>query len=179
MKILGWNCRGICNTSTINALRALIRVHNSDVIFLSETKAMESHMNRVASLLHFPYFCCVEACGRSGGICLLWSHSIKVEVLEFDPNLIAINILDCICSWTLVGFYGPPHKRHRSSAWENLIVLLESVEGPWLCLGDFNVILEDAEKEGGRIGSSSLPNYLKDLMFELGAVDLCFAGNMM
>jgi hypothetical protein len=49
--------------------------------------------------------------------------------------------------------------------------------GPWVCLGDFNVIFEDVEKEGGNIGCSSAPNFLKDLIFYLGAVDLGFSSN--
>jgi hypothetical protein len=36
--------------------------------------------------------------------------------------------------------------------------------------------VDDAEKDGGIRGSSSTPNFLKDLLFDLGAVDLGFAG---
>ncbi len=39
------------------------------------------------------------------------------------------------------------------------------------------IICEDSEKEGGTVGSSSVPNYLNELLFELGVVDLGFAGN--
>jgi exonuclease III len=72
MKIFGWNCRGICNALTVKALRTSIRVHNPDIIFLSETKASEHRINRVASLLGFPNYICVEAFGKSGVICLFW-----------------------------------------------------------------------------------------------------------
>ena len=43
--------------------------------------------------------------------------------------------------------------------------------------GEFNVVLEDEEKEGGNIGNSSCPNYLKEIMFNLGVVDLGYTGN--
>lgn len=46
-----------------------------------------------------------------------------------------------------------------------------------MCFDDFNAILGDSEKEGGRRGSSSAPNFLSEIMFELGAVDLGFSGN--
>ena len=92
MKIFGWNCRHICNASTVKALRASIRVHNPDIIFLSETKASEHHINRVASLLGFPNYICVEAFGKSRGIYLFWPQHIQVEVLEFDPQLIVVSI---------------------------------------------------------------------------------------
>jgi hypothetical protein len=51
------------------------------------------------------------------------------------------------------------------------------LEGPWLCFGDFNTILDAKEKHGGCNGSSSVPNYLRSLLFELGAVGLGFSGS--
>ena len=75
-----------------------------------------------------------------------------------------------------MGFYGPPYYHKRIKAWTNLVALLQSLEGPWLCFGDFNLIVEANEKLGGHTGSTSATNYLRNLMFELGAVDLGFSG---
>ena len=177
MKILGWNCRGICNAVTVKALRASIRVHSPEIIFLSETKASEIRIKRVATLLGFPSSFCVGARGKSGGICLFWHQHIQVDVLEYDSHLIVVSIHSNVCVWNFVGFYGPPQQTNRRIAWENLHALLESFCGPWVCLGDFNVIFEDTEKEGGNVGCSSALNFLKDLIFDLGAVDLGFSGN--
>uniref|UniRef100_A0A2N9ETY0 DUF4283 domain-containing protein n=1 Tax=Fagus sylvatica TaxID=28930 RepID=A0A2N9ETY0_FAGSY len=77
---------------------------------------------------------------------------------------------------SLVGFYGPPYYHKRIKAWTNLVALLQSLEGPRLCFGDFNLIVEANEKLGGHTGSTSATNYLRNLMFELGAVDLGFSG---
>ena len=128
MKIFGWNCRDICNALTVNALRASIKVHNPDIIFLSETKASKHRINRVASLLGFPNYICVEAFGKLGGICLFWPQHIQVEVFEFDPQLIAVSIHSNVSVWNLVGFYSPPQKSKRRIAWENLHALLESLK---------------------------------------------------
>ena len=107
---------------------------------------------------------------------MMWSEALEIDVIDYNSQIIAINIKDGTCSWSLVG-YGPPYQSKRRKAWENLAALLESLDGPWICLGDFNVVLGDNEKEGGRLGSSSTPNYLKDILFELGVVDLVFSGN--
>jgi hypothetical protein len=45
---------------------------------------------------------------------------------------------------------------------------LESIEGPWVCFGDFNVVIDNEEKKGGRKGNSSKSSYLKGLLFGLG-----------
>jgi exonuclease III len=109
MKILGWNCRGICNASTIRSLKALIRGHNCQVIFLSETKASESQMRKVVELIGFSDHVCVGVRGIAGDVCMLWSNVVKVEVLEFNALTIVMKVNDCFCSWALIGFYGPTY----------------------------------------------------------------------
>ena len=47
MKVLGWNCRGICNAVTIRALKAQINRTSLDFIFLCETKGSASRMVNV------------------------------------------------------------------------------------------------------------------------------------
>lgn len=77
----------------------------------------------------------------------------------------------------MIGFYGPPHKSKRRPAWEDLNALFNSFAEPWVCIGDFNIILDDSEKEGGKNGGPCALNFLCELMFDLGAVDLGFTGN--
>jgi|UniRef100_A0A2N9FLB1 hypothetical protein len=55
--------------------------------------------------------------------------------------------------------------------------MLESISGPWVCFGDFIIVISDDEKAGGKLGSFSTPNYLKDMLFNLGVVDLGYSGN--
>ena len=177
MRILGWNCRGICNSSTVHTLRALIRGQNPMVVFLCETKANEVCMKKVANLIGFLNFCAIRPRGRAGGICMFWAKELGVELLEFNPNTIAVTIRYCTCSWSIIGFHGPPHKAKRRKAWVNLHGLLESIDGPWMCFGDFNVLIDESKKEGGKRGGSSIPSYLKELLFYLGPVNLGFARN--
>lgn len=100
---------------------------------------------------------------------------MSIDILEFNSVILAIHIHDSVCSWSLVGFYGPLYCFKREKAWTNLFALLESLEGLWLGVGDFNTILESNEKRGGCCGSSSSPNYLGNLNFDLGVVDLGFS----
>jgi hypothetical protein len=56
MKLLGWNCRGICNTSTVRALKALVGGHSPEVVFFCETKASTAKMELVKRKLRFDEF---------------------------------------------------------------------------------------------------------------------------
>jgi exonuclease III len=40
MKLLAWNCRGLACASTIRSLRANVRKHSADILYLSETKIL-------------------------------------------------------------------------------------------------------------------------------------------
>ncbi|XP_030961975.1 uncharacterized protein LOC115983444 [Quercus lobata] len=56
--------------------------------------------------------------------------------------------------------------------------LLNSCNCPWVCIRDFNFTTSDNEVLSGfKGGGSSSTNYLKDLIYEFGAVDLGFSGN--
>ena len=155
MKILGWNCRGISNASTVRALGAQIKGARPDVVFLSETKTNEKCMEFVKSSVKFDNKFIVEAKGSAGGLCILWKNSMSLNVVDFDKNLIAVKIADQCYEWLLVGFYGPSYHSKKSEAWGNLFALLESHQGPWACIGDFNFIINDDEQIGGNKGGSS------------------------
>ena len=134
-------------------------------------------MKKFAFSIGFSKHVVVSASGKAGGIRLMWSSSMDVQVLEFNYCTIAITIREEYCSWSLIGFYGPPyHAKHRK-AWGNLHALLQSINGPWMCFGDFNCVVEESEKEEGNRGNTSTPNFLKELLFELEAIDLGFSGN--
>ena len=100
-----------------------------------------------------------------------------MEVEEFNKNLLAVKIKEVLCEWLLVGFHKLPYTAKKRKVWENLCAILESFQGPWFCLGDFNYIVNAEEKYGGVKGGTSAPNYLKELMFDLGAIDLGYSGN--
>uniref|UniRef100_A0A2N9HI48 Reverse transcriptase domain-containing protein n=1 Tax=Fagus sylvatica TaxID=28930 RepID=A0A2N9HI48_FAGSY len=131
LKILGWNYRGICNTSIVRALKAFVKGHRPQVIFLCETKATKKCLLKIIVSLGFSEHLIVAAQGKSGGVCLFWSSDLLVEVLEFNNVMVAISIWDNVHSWNLVGFYGPPAYKKRCKSWTNLMVLLGSFEDPW------------------------------------------------
>ena len=82
MKAIGWNCRGICNASTVRALKTQIRARHPEVIFLLETKASELKMHSVVKSLGFYGHHVVGARGKRGGICMLWPNAVTIKVMN-------------------------------------------------------------------------------------------------
>ncbi|KAL0006983.1 hypothetical protein SO802_008485 [Lithocarpus litseifolius] len=161
----------------VRALGAQIKGVRPEVVFLSETKADVKRMESAKKSLKFENSCIVEANGNAGGLCLMWKIGVDLKVVEFNKNLIAVKVSDQYVEWMLVGFYGPPYHSKKKKAWGNLFALLESHQGPWAVMGDFNFIVNEEEQLGGNRGGPSSTNYLKELLFEFNAVDLEYSGN--
>ncbi|KAL4619828.1 hypothetical protein ACB092_06G108800 [Castanea dentata] len=67
-----------------------------------------------------------------GGLALLWKKDIMVDLINFTDNHIHAKVKEEDgFVWWLTCFYGWPET---------------FVEGPWLCIGDFNAFLQSSEK---------------------------------
>nr|POF18269.1 hypothetical protein CFP56_12495 [Quercus suber] len=43
------------------------------------------------------------------GVCIMWKEGLMIHQVEYNKNLIAMKVSDALCSWVLIGFYGPPY----------------------------------------------------------------------
>ncbi|XP_059437358.1 uncharacterized protein LOC132170396 [Corylus avellana] len=179
MKVLAWNCRGLARSPTIRALRALIRSHRPDLIFLSETKTPSSHFR--SSLIGLGFFAWLEVppVGLQGGLFLSWKGGVDIEPVRLDKNNISCIVYSDpqYSPWLFSGVYAPPNGQRRSEFWHCLESLGNSFGGAWLLLGDFNSILSASEKSGGRVFGSSSHNDFVDFVNYNALVDLGFVGN--
>lgn len=51
-------------------------------------------------------------------------------------------------SWYITVVYDNPRYARRHRLWDNLGIIAESMEDPWVVLGDFNAITSDKERRG-------------------------------
>jgi exonuclease III len=114
MKILSWNCRGLGKPSAIRALKKLIQSHHPDIVFLMETKFLNSDFhNRFKmpgdTLLNSCIVdCSISSSNRSGGLALFWSKDVNLDIISYNERYI-----DCyvdssnpdLC-WRASGIYG-------------------------------------------------------------------------
>jgi hypothetical protein len=90
-------------------------------------------------------------------VLLFWCHDrfqcINTTVGEFS---ITVTLLDKECeqTWNLTSVYGPTDDGRRQSFLNELVAVHAQVTGPWLVIGDFNLILNDVDKNKPRVNRS-------------------------
>ncbi|GLT46072.1 hypothetical protein SLA2020_198580 [Shorea laevis] len=107
-------------------------------------------MERIRLDLGFPNCFSVGSSGRRGGLAVLWTEDVQIQLLSYSQSHIDMEIRDMTdFSWHLTGFYGHPETGRRHESWALLKSLKSSSTLPWVCLGDFNEIMRQSEKVGG------------------------------
>lgn len=85
MKILSWNCRGLGHPNVFMVLKNLIKLHNQSCVFLCERKGGKKRLEMICRKLGCHNYDIVEAKGKAGGLCLIWSEDINLVVSwKFD-----------------------------------------------------------------------------------------------
>ena len=75
-----------------------------------------------------------------------------------------------LCVW-------PPNRRDRAAFWDAFAAIGEGFEACWLCIGDFNSVLDQAEKSGGRLVDSTSNCPFKKFIDHFGMIVIGFSGN--
>lgn len=76
--------------------------------------------------------------------------------------------------WRFTGIYGESHSDQKHKTWTVLRDLHAQEAKPWMCARDFNEVLFQHEKEGGRPKSQACMDKFKEAMEHCGLHDLGF-----
>ncbi|XP_027086733.2 uncharacterized protein [Coffea arabica] len=107
----------------------------------------------------------VDAQGTSGGLALLWKKDLDISLNRFASNFIDANVHMPNYTWRLTGFYGHPDASKRKYSWDSLCQLSSQSRLPWLCIGDYNEVLNQSEFEGsGPRNNWQIMNFRQALM---------------
>jgi hypothetical protein len=179
IKVLSWNCQGLAQAPTIRTLRALNRLHRPEVIFLFETKVHAQRTQFVLNHIGFPFWLQIPPIGSKGGLCIAWKHGVDIEPIQQDSNPISCLVYSDPphSPWLLTCVYAPHTYQRCSDFWEFLSDMGNSFGGPWLLLGDFNLILSSVEKFGGRPFGSLSHRHFEDFVHSNALIGLGFSGN--
>lgn len=137
---------------------------------ISGDKAM-----RVVNSLGFTNHHIVDANGFSGGIWLLWNCSnIQLNIVACSSQSISAMITQGTSPWILTVAYAHPCPGIRKSLWNYLDGVSSTNNLPWLVTGDFNEIIDESEKKGGRAAHCN--SGFADWIGRHHLVDLGFSG---
>ncbi|PPD97602.1 hypothetical protein GOBAR_DD05374 [Gossypium barbadense] len=98
-----------------------------------------------------------------------WGHGSDVEGRRGSHDL---ELFEDGEKFRFTGLYGQTESSLRHQAWDMLRRVKSTVNEGWIVGGDFNAILNDAEKEGGRRKPRALVDEFKNILEELSLTDV-------
>ena len=110
---------------------------------------MVDELKKIQTELRYNNMLAVPSIHRAGSLAMLWKEEITLHIQTYFQNHIDAHILtDLANPGRLIGFYGrlEEHRKHESLSYLRHLHTRDSL--PWVCLGDFNEILNLAEQQG-------------------------------
>ena len=134
--------QGAVQGVVIQTLRRLIWDQSPNILFLSETK-ISPQVPAALNRLGFFLMTQVAAFGSSGGLVLSWCPGVVLECFTSNKNnILAWCYSDPQSLWILSCVYSPPKRSDRIDFWDSFAAIGEGFETSWLCIGDFNFVLD-------------------------------------
>ena len=148
MKLLSWNCQGLGNPWIVRNLHKLVKDKAPTVCFLMETRLDRERFDWHCRELPYKNKLIIKKPDSGGGIALVWKPEVNLDVINFTDNHVLAKVVEAYgFEWYLTGFYGWPEASQKHKSWALLKHLMSFVDGPWLCIGDFNAMLHSSEKQ--------------------------------
>ncbi|KAH7854251.1 hypothetical protein Vadar_011755 [Vaccinium darrowii] len=120
----------------------------------------------------------VNPIGIAGGLAILWKRNLKVSSVRSSNFFIEVIINDEESGkkWHLINVYASCNDNVRRSQWDALVRYRHQTPGEWVMWGDFNDLLWEDEKQGGRRRDEWSLRAFRNFVSELGAIDLGYSG---
>jgi exonuclease III len=148
-----WNGRGLNSPARRLAVYQAISPANAAVVCIQETKMAVISDRVVRECLgpSFDEFFFLLANGTRGGILLAWQSAlVSITHPHFTANVVTARIsIGVDQSWWFMGVYGPQRDVDKQTFLRELQVIRDLHIGPWLVAGDFNLIVDPADKSHG------------------------------
>jgi len=179
MSLLCWNCRRVGRLRTVLEIHRLVKTKKPRFLFLIETKAKIGKLERLRCSLVFEGLFHVDPIGRSGGLAFLWNNNKEVEIVSYSQRHVSalITLMNEGQSWTFTGFYGHPDRALSEESWKLLTHLRNNSSSAWMCIRDFNEIVNHQEKVGGAVRNEAQMEKFWDTLIGCNLGDLGYRGS--
>nr|POF08527.1 hypothetical protein CFP56_58554 [Quercus suber] len=110
MSLLAWNCRGLGSPPAVRTLTDEVRMKNSILVFLSETKASLSKMKGFQNKIEYREGIVVPSDGKSGGLAMMWRKGTEIRLKSCSNSHIDVVVEGMAdqAPWRATSFYGHP-----------------------------------------------------------------------
>lgn len=163
---------------TARRIKELLRDIAPDIIFLMETKNNDESVLKSLNFLDVYSHVLVSLHSpEGGGLALFWKHEIELEVLfcckDYIDTIIYFNGKKFFSTFV----YGELDQQKRKPVWNELTNLSTNRDAPWFLTGDFNDIIDNAEKSGGPTRFEGSLGEFRAFLSQCDLYDLRHSGN--
>jgi exonuclease III len=147
--------RGLNSSSRQSAVRELVASFRAEIVCIQETKMEEISRFSVISWLgaDFADFVFLPSVGASGGILVAWkSHLGSTGVSRIYNHSVSVQFCkeNGTC-WWLTCVYGRQDDQEKVLFLQELRSIRIVCNGPWLVVGDFNIILHAIDNNNSNL----------------------------
>ncbi|XP_040254755.1 uncharacterized protein [Aegilops tauschii subsp. strangulata] len=154
--IFNWNVRGLNDRARIATVRSLIDQTRCSLVCLWETKREVFPSLEVSETVgpRLAGHAILPATGTRGGILLAWDTDLfHVSNTDLSPFAITITLNPRTgdAPWSITTVYGPCEEDARLLFLADLARICAVTPGPWVIVGDFNLIYEARDKNNSNL----------------------------
>ena len=161
--IVVWNPRGLNAAIRGTIVRSVVDDAVASVVCLVESKLANVDTFAVMRVLgpRFDSFVALPAVGTAGGIVVAWqSDRVSVTRSQVDSFSVTITLaFEGGEPWSLTTVYGPTQEPLKIPFLEELRAIRAAFPGPWAVTGDFNMILDAADKNNARLNRRMMARF--------------------
>uniref|UniRef100_A0A803P0P8 CCHC-type domain-containing protein n=1 Tax=Cannabis sativa TaxID=3483 RepID=A0A803P0P8_CANSA len=173
-----FNSEEIIEISDLNRKRLVTSTHVGPASMTKDLMEIEDEVvERFRIKIGFEGCFSVDVNGRKGGLAMLWRISEEAHLNNYSNNHIDIEVrIPGMVKWRLTGFYGEPNRNLRHHTWNHLRSMAADSSLPWCVIGDFNNIISQEDKKGGRPYPATLITGFQDAISDCHLIDLELRG---
>ena len=152
MKVICWNIQGAKKSQLRHEVGFINRTIKPDILILLETLVNCQNTDLIINQLGYRFSSTIPPVNHTGGIWLLWNDdNVDVSVVAKETRIIHCLVHDKLTAkeCLLSAVYAPARENHKDAFWDHLQHLNDSIDQPWVLMGDFNEMLCASEKIGG------------------------------
>ncbi|CAM8913033.1 unnamed protein product [Rhodiola kirilowii] len=121
MSIISWNCRGVGGPRAVRSIFDVVKTHRPSILGLIETKKSDADWNFLRCKLGFSGCLPVASQGRSGGLVLMWTEDVEVDLNNLSSYHIDVEVRGLAdYEFQLTLLYGRPRADDRMESWNLL-----------------------------------------------------------